>query len=518
MLPFRLGSPADFAAVRELFDTVGFTTKGVCQRGGVKEIYQFCTIAEGRETAAEASDALEVLIRLFIDGFPVPADHATALLPAAGIAALEELHLIARHPRSPDQFAASVRLYPTEGLYIASDLEKEGPGLADPAGLELGDHVFSAITTLTGTFLSQLPTTPCDRFLELCAGTGIAALAASRFSGEAWAVDITERSTRFAEFNALFNAIDNVSALQGDLYQPVTGMTFDRIVAHPPYVPATDIQLVYRDGGEDGEVVIRRMFNELPAYLSPGGCFYCTCVASDRKDAPLEMRIRDMLGERQPEFDVLVVTHQQMPPSEYYGRLAVSGRISFDTAEQRTKLFRELGAEQIVYSSMVVQRHAEGRAPFTLRRERTNPSAARETDWLLRWHTRLAEENVLPALMESRPRLLPHAELHVKHRVENGEWKVDSSKVTVEYPFIRTVELSMNAAMLLTLCDGEHSLREILNRLQESGAISPEVPVESFAEFIRELVTEGVLGVGGEPSPNEAIPKGSWAPRQTAAT
>lgn len=499
MLPFHFGPPEDFAAVRRLFAHVNFTTDRVCERGEVKDMYQFLTIGEGRETALEIRDALDVLIRLFVDGYPVPGDRVEALLPPAGREALSRLHLIDRHPRDPEQYAASVRLYPTEGLYIASDLETDAPGLANPDGLEKGDHVFSAITTLTGTFLSQLPTTRCDRFLELCAGTGIAALMASRFSKEAWAVDITERSTRFAEFNALLNEVENVSALQGDLYEPVRGMAFDRIVAHPPYVPASDIQLVYRDGGEDGEVVIRRMLAELPGYLTPGGRFYCTCVASDRKDAPLESRVRTMLGEQEAEFDLLLVTHQEMPPSEYYGRLAVSGRIAFATAEQRMELFRRLGAEQIVYSSMVLQRHEEERAPFTLRRERTDPSSGRETDWLMGWMTRRSREDLLPSLLDTRPKLLPHGRLQVIHRVEDGEWKVDSSKVKVEYPFVRTVELSLNAAMLLTLCDGAHTVREILQRLQGSGALSAEVPEESFAEFVRELITEGVLGLGGEP-------------------
>lgn len=501
MLPFRSDSPADLAAARALFARVGYTTAGVCNRLGLQKINGLRTIGEGRTTATEVADALDVVTRLFIDGGAVAAETVEALLPEPGLSALRRIGLIARHPRAPDHYAASVRLYPTEGLYIVSDLESVGPGLADPEELEPADHVFSAITSLTGTFLSQVPRTPCDRFLELCAGTGIAALVASRFARQAWALDITERSTRFAEFNARLNGIENVTALQGDLYAPVRGLTFDRIVAHPPYVPASEMKMVYRDGGEDGEQIVRRIFDELPDYLAAGGRFYLTCVATDRKDAPLEQRIRGMVGEREAEFDVLVISHYSLPPAEYYGRLAASGRIGFDTAEQRIRLFRQLEAERIVYSSMVLQRHREpgARAPFTARRERTEAAEWQETEWLVDWLTRLADGDVLPDILESRPRLLPHARLQVTHRVEEGEWKVESSKVTVEYPFIRTVEMSVNAATLLTLCDGEHTLREILARLQSAGALSPEVPPESFAEFIRELVTEGVLGVGGEP-------------------
>jgi methylase of polypeptide subunit release factors len=69
-------------------------------------------------------------------------------------------------------------------------------------------------------------------------GTGIAALvAAQKDAAHAWAFDITARATHFAEFNRRLNAIPNVTAAEGDLYAPAGGQTFDRIVAHPPYLP-----------------------------------------------------------------------------------------------------------------------------------------------------------------------------------------------------------------------------------------------------------------------------------------
>jgi hypothetical protein len=243
-------------------------------------------------------------------------------------------------------------------------------------------------------------------------------------------------------------------------------------------------------------------------------------VATDRKDAPLEQRFRQMLGEREGEFDLLLVSHYAMPPLEYYGRAAGSGRIPFETAGERVELLTELGVERVVYASTVLQRHTHERSPFTVRRERTEAADSPETEWLMGWLTRVAEEDVLPALLESRPRLLPHAHLEVAHRVEAGEWKMESSRLRLEYPFIRTVEMSFNAAMLLTLCNGEHTVRQILQHLQQRGALSPEVPPLSFAEFIRELVTEGVLGIGGEPSPRpgaEPATPATAAPPSAAA-
>lgn len=500
MLPFRLGASTEFAAVRAALAAAGYTEPAVCERIGIETIYRFRTVAQGREPAPRLDDALDVLVRLFLDGLPVRADAVHRLLPAGGADALRALGLLGVFPAEPDHYAASVLLYPTAGLYLVSDLDRVAPGLRPPDELEPPDHVFSAITSLTGAFLAQLPGEPCGRFLELCAGTGIAALVTARSAAHVWALDITERATRFAEFNARLNGVANLTALQGDLFEPVLGLQFERIVAHPPYVPATETRLIYRDAGEDGEDVLRRMLAALPDHLSPGGRFYCTCTATDRRAAPLEQRIRQMLGEREAEFDVLLVTQLEMHPTEYYCRHAASGRVSFALAEERHQLFRRLEAERMVHGSFVLQRHTAPRAAFTLRRRRSERADSAASEALLRWRTTIAEQDVLPWLVEARPRLSPHARLQVLHRVEGADWALESCTIRVEHPFVRELELSLNASRLLTLCDGSLTSREILQRLQAAGAMPEAVPERAFAEFIRELLTEGILTLAEAPA------------------
>jgi hypothetical protein len=191
----------------------------------------------------------------------------------------------------------------------------------------------------------------------------------------------------------------------------------------------------------------------------------------------------------------LLVIQEALHPTEYYCRVAATGRISFAVAEQRHHLFRELEAEQLVYGTIVVQRHAENRPPFTLRRERAADSGAAETDRLLGWSTRLAREPRLPGVLAWRPALSSHARLHVVHSVENGQWKVSTCRAIVDYPFLRTIDMSMNAGLLLSLFDGERSVAETLRHIKEAGAIPAELPPEAFAEFVQELVGEGVLRI-----------------------
>jgi methylase of polypeptide subunit release factors len=493
MLPFRFGTTREFAAARDVLLRADYTAPGICARAGIDGVDQFDTIGEGRQDGLEIRDRLDLLIRLFLDAVAVRSAQVDEHLPAADLEALLALGLIDRHPQAPDRYAATVRLYPVGSLHIVSDLEALAPGVAAREELGRADHVFSAITTLTSTFVSQIPQSPCERFLELCAGTGVAALRAAATAGRSWSLDITERSTRFAEFNAQLNGITNCVALQGDLYEPVAGLTFDRIVAHPPYVPAPDTHLIYRDGGNDGESITRRILADLPDYLEPGGRFYCTLNTTDRKGATLEERFRQMLGERQGEFDLLAVVHHAMPPAEFYGRLAASGRISYAQAEERHNLFRSLDAERVVYCSVILQRHTVQREAFTIRRERAEGSSSDETEWLLGWSTRLAEADVLAGLVDTRPVLSPHAVLHMSHSVEAGQWKVSGCEIRLRYPFVRTVEISPNGSMLLSLFDGTLTVREIMERMRSAGALPVEVPESAFAEFVRELIGEGVL-------------------------
>jgi hypothetical protein len=487
-LPFRADPAARPEILPQILRDHGYTAPAICERMGVPDIHAFRTVREGRTDRVQICDALDALIRLFLDGEAVLRSVVHHHLGNALVEALAGLGLLQPHPADTERYAASVQLYPTDGLYLVSDCGPSAPGLTSPDEPLRTDAVYSAITQNTRNFVRALPTTPCERLLG------------SRSAGHAWAVDITERSTRFAAFNARLNAIENVTALQGDLYEPVAGMTFDRIVAHPPYVPSPERTFIYAHAGHDGEDVIRGILAGLADHLEPGGRFQCTCASTDRRGAPLEQRVRAMLGEREAGFDVFVVEHYGFHPSEFYFRLAVNGEITFQKAERHHHLFRELEAERTVYCTMVVQRHRAPRPALTVRRDRGEQARSREVEWLVDWYTAVAEGGAVPRLLDAFPAVSPHARLQVTHVAEQGGWRAERCQVVTEHPFPRTVELSTGAAMLLAACDGSASTRERLQRLRDQGAVPPEMTDEAFAAFVQNLVGEGILVLTEEPA------------------
>ena len=96
----------------------------------------------------------------------------------------------------------------------------------------------------------------------------------------------------------------------------VAGQTFDRIVAHPPYVPALSQSQVFRDAGEAGESVLEQIVAGLPDHLRSGGTFVSVSAGWDTTEGPFEERIRRWLGDYTGEFDVILAEEQAMSPAQ----------------------------------------------------------------------------------------------------------------------------------------------------------------------------------------------------------
>lgn len=495
--PFRIGTREQFARVREVLEALGYVEPDVCKRLGVETIHD----ATGTLDSSTAYDPQVLLIRLFLETAQVPWSTVRAFLAPGDLAAIEDLGLLRSAAQDEDLCESTVALYPTEGLFIASD---RGMGVVAPAGGERApaDVVFPAIGEATQRFIGLMPRTPCGDLLELCSGTGIAALmGASRFADHAWAIDITERSTRFARFNAALNNVDNVTPLEGDLYAPVGGLTFDRIVANPPYVPSLADEFIFRDAGEDGERVTWQILGGLPTYLRPGGDFYCACLATDREGAPLEERVRSALGERAPEFDVFVGEAAFLDPLVYFARRAERGTETFADIERRLKVFKRLGIRQFVLSAVLIHRRRDGasRPPVTVRRQVSRMTRPRDLQSALRWHAAAAapDSPILSDLLRSRPRSNPHAQVRTIQRQHGGEWQVERVYLAAPGPFVADASCPPAYATVFMACDGRLTGREIFQDLKRRGVVPEDAPDSDFAELLKRLVEYGLLDVEG---------------------
>lgn len=500
-LVLREADAGTFADVRGLLHAIGYETDAVCERMGTRPVRGFM-VARETPLAAAVGDALDLAIHLFLLGEPAARSELGALLPPGAATLLESVGLLRGVPGDTTRCHAPAALYPTGGLYIVSDHARELVGVG--WGEAATDVVFPALADTTVEFLSSLPATPCESLLDLGSGTGVAALhAAAGYARHAWAADITERATRMARFNVLLNGADNVTVVRGDLYEPVAGQTFDRIVSHPPYMPEPDPRLVFRDGGADGEQITRRIVAGLPAHLRPGGQLWCRCLGTDRRGAPLEGRLRAMLGAAAPDFDVVVVSSQAVTPAEYCGRILAMQGFTAASVDRQLTLFRELEVENIVVGLIVIERLAESRPAVTARRRlpRKERFTASAIDWLLRWERAASDPTLAARLTAARPVLQPEAEVQLRHHMREGELRAEGCAAITDFPFPFSFESTPGAALLLASCDGTRTVAELHAEMTRLGTVPAGITLEQFVPLIRTLAGGGVLELDGFPLP-----------------
>jgi SAM-dependent methyltransferase len=488
----RLEPSPHFAFLHDFLRSLEFNEKSICGRLGMAGLNEFLSNDRARATRSGESDGLGFLIRLFLLGEPLGVKDLESVIPARALEAMKDLGLLIEDPADNARMCASVALYPVGRLLIVSDrwTTPEGniPKLSD-------DFVFPALTANTSQFIATLPCQPCENFLELCSGTGVAAFEAAGHASHAWAVDITERSTQMAEFNRLLNGLNNVTTIKGDLYECLGDLTFDRIVAHPPYMPVLNRAQIFYDGGSDGEQVTRRIVMGLPRFLRPGGRFYCLAQGSDRENAPFEQRVRAWLGEEQLGFDVMVIVRATQDPADAAMHYAVKSKGGGQAAHQMKEALRGLGIQSMVYGWMIIQRREDARPVFTTRRSVGPSSGRNEIAWLLEWETAAVKPEFADRLAEMHPIAARSLELHTVHRVKEGDMVPEQFSLHTEYPFSVDCRVQPWMGFLLPQCDGKSTVRQLLEFCKQNNFVHPETPLAEFVKLLMVFISGGFLEV-----------------------
>lgn len=492
MLPLTIGTPEQFQELNRLLREANYTEAAICERVGIPSIFEFKGTFERRTRALEIHDCLDALIHLLMDGEALSECRLRTLAPPEAIAVMDSLGMLGRLEGEPEvRYYATAFLYPAAGLYVASD--RATPPDPKNQGQLPRDVVYAAITGNTRRFLAAQPPLPCEDLLDLCSGTGIAAMVgAARYASHAWACDITERSVHFSEFNCRLNGLANVTCARGDLYEAVGDRTFDRIVAHPPYIPAEKQEWAFRDGGVDGEQILKRIVEGLPRHLRPEGRFYCVTLATDREGESFEQRIRRWLGESEAEFDVVLAAHhQEQVRREGNGKGKTPGNTALE------KLVQELKVTGTYYGTVALRRHAGQRTPVT-RRALKSPLAGWEAaEWLLQFESAAVGQGFENFLLEQRPRFSSRMKLLVTHSPGEEGLAPSEFALWAEYPFLFEGRCEQWIAIAVTWCDGSRTTADLYRELLEQQVVSPALTQAEFLNVLRLLIGNGVLEVEG---------------------
>lgn len=160
--------------------------------------------------------------------------------------------------------------------------------------------------------------------VDVATGTGAMALAiaAEVPSSEVWGVDISPEAARLGRLNARRLQLDNVHFSVGDMLAALPGTLRGEVqlfAIHPPYVARDEVRTLpveirrfeprhtLTDGSNDGLGLVRRLAEDAPSWLRPGGLVLVEIAPYLARDTATVLR-RAGLHEVRSHRDSLGVT------------------------------------------------------------------------------------------------------------------------------------------------------------------------------------------------------------------
>ena len=213
--------------------------------------------------------------------------------------------------------------------------------------------------------------------------------------------------------------------------------------------------------------------------------------ATDRQEGELEDRIRGWLGPEESEFDVvLVASDLRKRPDNVIGALGKMGQ-NVELGESGKALER-LGVTRLFYGSVMVQRKASGRKAFSARTFRAPKTPLAVAEQYREMTTELYAQGVA-SVAESIPRLASDFRLIVMHRPGPEGLEPSQYSLALSSPWITDAKTEPWIGVLLSLCDGKRTVREIYKKLAEDQVMAAETTPDEFWGLLRLLAVNGYL-------------------------
>jgi SAM-dependent methyltransferase len=502
--PLNIGTDQDFARVRSLLDSASYNEANVCDLLKIRQMSDVSTVSrEILDLNVSSASKLGVLIRVFLFLDTISTEQAEHFMGSETVESLLALDLFRRTVSETTAgsgnpgYYSSVWLYPIGEMLVTSDRSD------NPDDLPLGcarDPVFPALYPGTFLFLKLVSQSPALDVLDLCCGSGVGALMLSRHATQAVASDISLRATHFVRFNARLNGCDNLQAVQSDFYSAFEGQSFDRILAHPPYVPSISNEVVWRDGGETGETPMRRIVEGLSQYLRPGGTFYSVCAGFDCTNSGFEARVRNWLGESHDDFDLIFAFNREKSIRHLATELVERNpkAIAADVSRWE-EVFKKIGAVQHVHGGLVIHRRrpAQGatRIPLTLRTRLSDATDGSSFEQAFRWHHWLARPQADQELSQLKPRLSSQLQVRVTHVVSDrslvpAEFVLESAR-----PFLAETRVDSWIAQVVSELDGSLTLTEFYQKARTAAILPETIAFSDFLKLALNLIERGYLEV-----------------------
>jgi hypothetical protein len=252
--------------------------------------------------------------------------------------------------------------------------------------------------------------------------------------------------------------------------------------------------MIYRDGGDTGESVTRRVIEGLPRYLRVGGTCVVLCVACDSQDQTFEQRARGWLGTGGDSFDLVFGLEKILSVEEVVQSIrARSDNLGEEDSKKLLERLRSSGTRQFVYGALFLRRCPEPVRQEPLRITLSSQGGAADFERVLAWRRHCRVPGFAEWLAQARPRLSPRLELTARHLMRNGQ--------LVPSEFIFSIDAGFQAALrpdawivpLVARLEGAASVRQVFDAARAADELPQGFTLEPFLDLVQRMIERGFL-------------------------
>ena len=473
--------------MRAALDEAGYTLDGIVKSLDVKDVGSLDRVPADMVAGRLGDDPLDTLVKLLMLGDPVEPEHAERALRPLELEAWAEGGLIAAEE---GQVRALMRVVPDEELMLASDW----PGSAErpiPPDHVLGHNPTAAL--LDNITVRK----PVDSALDIGTGCGVQALIATRHAEHVVATDLNPAAVNVARFNAVLNDVE-IEALEGSLFEPVEGRTFDLIVANPPFVISPTDDFLFRDSPLGGEGIVRRLIKEAPAHLNEGGICQMLCNLAHIEGTDFTEHVASAFEGTGCES--WVMAFDEIDPAVY-----ASGWLR--SVEHEPQAFKRALADWIAYYEnegitgltwgiVTMRRPPSGPGWFKLS-ELEGRINDRCGDHLLRCFNghELLQRIDDDELLEQRPKVSEETRLEQSFAPQADGWAAADGRLATANGLPTSGGVDPYVGNLLIRMNGEVTVHETLERSAEEAGVSFDELRPEGLKIVRRLLEGGYLDV-----------------------
>jgi Methyltransferase small domain len=480
-----LASP-DFERLREFLREAGYTHEEFRQHPTLAEIPSRRTgnLPLLLDRLAEPT-ARNLLVRWFCVGVPAQWATAQALVPKPVLVLLLQAGMLVR---DGETLVPQVMLTPCDEYLFAADT-------AARMESDTGDVVLwpNPTTRLLHQFAMRRSV---EATLDLGAGCGIQAVLAAHHSGQVTATDLNPRGKEFGDFNARLNGAANIEYITGDTFQPVEGRTFDVILANPPFFVTPSSGQLYCENSMDLDLYCRRVVREAPQYLTEGGNLQMVFEWVAVRGQSWQERLAEWLVESGCDAWILH-TYARGAAAYARERIRQTSHQAIDESQalsQWLEYYGRHGVEEI-HGGILTLRRRSGRNWIRVEEmplAPTEPFGDSVGDAFAGFDYLTCQASP-DELLQSRPKLSPHAQLEQLLRQVDGRWQPIGMKLSLARGIPSSLRLEPSVAEFVGRLDGTASLGELADELARRVQTDPARVRQECSGIIRKLVERRFL-------------------------